>query len=76
MQSAFRARAIERANLPDPEKEILLRALGSPIVVISHRELDHLNAAINTLPTAERVRIDQATEAAMILAMSEADLGI
>ena len=76
MRPAFSTRVIERANLPDPEKEILLRALGSPIVVISHRELECLNAAINALPTAERVRIDQATEAAMILAMSEADLGI
>jgi len=75
MQPAFSARVIERANLPDPEKGILLRALGSPIVVISHRELDRLNAAINALPTAERVRIDQATEAAMIVAMSESDMG-
>ena len=76
MRPAWSAKVIERANLPRREKEILLQALRSRVAVVSHEELDHLNAAINALPAAERARLDQARGAAIIVGMFEADANL
>lgn len=76
MRPEVGARIIERANLPNPEKGILLRALRNRIAVISHEELDRLNAAIDALPAVERDRVNQAMQATIIMSASEADLNL
>ena len=76
MRPAFGAKVIEQAHLPEGEKKILIQALRNRRVVISHEELDRLNTAVEALPAAERTRIHRATDAAMIVALSEADAGL
>jgi len=75
-QPDWGAKVVERANLPERGKQILLRALRDRVVVVTHEELDRLNAAIDALPAAQRARLSQVAEAAIIVAVSGADLGL
>ena len=70
------AKVVGRANLPERDKQILLRALRDRVVVVTYEELDRLNAAIDALPAAQRARLNQVAEAAIIVAVSGADLGL
>ena len=69
------AKVVERANLPEREKQILLSAVRDRIVFVSNAESERLNSALGSLPALERALIEKVTERAVIMTVnvSEAD---
>lgn len=64
---------IEQIPLPNSEKQILKQAVQNRVSVVSPEQADRLHAAIDALPTADRIRVDQAMEHSTLVILSGSD---